>query len=417
MRGHGVFLRTGVLFGILLGVWLFFLAPQNEYPTGHPDDSFWLLCADEAAAGDDFAFSFFIRHADMLVPALGRVAEGGSPRYPSIPGMTPDWIQSRLADRPDPILIRANALGILAQLGTNSAPAVSSMTRCLRDEVLSGNAAAALEAVGPAASGAIPDLMAAVDQNNILAAHVLGKIGKTATVALPGLRNLAWRESSSARIQIVNRIIQSIIDPAAIRDEEHAKPLESKKRKQQLERVRELLLAQRLVENQGGAVGKVQGTGVWIEHRNAQPVIGVGLKQSARQAGGFTAEHQKIAGTIGNIRVTPRAARFDKPNVRSSGNLPRKGLPVGPCSPFHVPPIVHAGPLQRLVIELESQGLDQMKARSGRGTQARDIAGVRRDFWLEKNHVHVTVSVSSGVPAAFLAARNLDESRFFLDLK
>ena len=49
--------------------------------------------------------------------------------------------------------------------------------------------------------------------------------------------------------------------------------------------------------------------------------------------------------------------------------------------------VVEAGPAQAFVIHLEAQRFDQMQVAATVGAQPDNVAGIRRNFWLEKDDV------------------------------
>ena len=61
--------------------------------------------------------------------------------------------------------------------------------------------------------------------------------------------------------------------------------------------------------------------------------------------------------------------------------------------PLDLGPIIHSGPPEFAIVHPESQGLDQVQDGVGRGAEAGDVAGIRRDFRFEQHHVHVQASV------------------------
>jgi hypothetical protein len=52
-------------------------------------------------------------------------------------------------------------------------------------------------------------------------------------------------------------------------------------------------------------------------------------------------------------------------------------------------PVVETGPLQVLVIDLETERFDEMKRSQSRRTQAGNASGVRRDLRFEQYDVHI----------------------------
>src|SRR5579884_2923137 len=62
-------------------------------------------------------------------------------------------------------------------------------------------------------------------------------------------------------------------------------------------------------------------------------------------------------------------------------------------------PVIQAGALQFSIVDSKAERLDQMQLASGSGAQARDVAGIGRNFRLDKRDVERHV-----------AAQNLDDA-------
>ena len=92
--------------------------------------------------------------------------------------------------------------------------------------------------------------------------------------------------------------------------------------------------------------------------------------------------------------------RFDKPEARAARELILKGGPVRPAMPGDVLPVIHARAFELGIVEAEAQWFDQMQRRLRRGAEARDVAGVRRNFGFEQDDVHWSVGISGRKVAA-----------------
>src|SRR5699024_7547238 len=68
-------------------------------------------------------------------------------------------------------------------------------------------------------------------------------------------------------------------------------------------------------------------------------------------------------------------------------------------------PVIHTGPPQRLLTELEAERFDQVQPCARSDTCSSDISRVRRDLRLEKYNIQHLPS-----PLLFSAAQTLDES-------
>ena len=152
--------------------------------------------------------------------------------------------------------------------------------------------------------------------------------------------------------------------------------------------VGEALLAEGFEEDEGGAVGEVEGAGLGIEHGDAKPVGGVFCEEGFREAGGFAAEDEVVAGLVGDFGVVSGTVGLDEPEAGGGGKGLAEGGPVGPAVPGDLLPVVHAGAFELAVVELEAEGFDEMEGGVGGGAEAGDVAGVGRDFGFEEDDVH-----------------------------
>ena len=145
------------------------------------------------------------------------------------------------------------------------------------------------------------------------------------------------------------------------------------------------LLAQGLEEDDGHAVGQVQGTGLGVGHGDVDPTIRGGFKKGAGQAGGLASEDEDVAGGKRGVVIGARGSLLDEPRSAARAQVSDKGVPVGPSMPGDVLPVVHAGAAELAVVEVEPEGLDEVQRGAGGGAESGDVAGVGRDLGLEKD--------------------------------
>src|SRR5206468_10996844 len=115
----------------------------------------------------------------------------------------------------------------------------------------------------------------------------------------------------------------------------------------------ESLLAQRFKQNNRRTVREIQRAGIRVEHWNPQPTLAMLLEQRPRQAGSFTPENQVVFGCESRLGIESGSVGFHepKPHARRQGLV--KCSPIGPALPLHVLPVVHAGALELVIVELE----------------------------------------------------------------
>ncbi len=117
-------------------------------------------------------------------------------------------------------------------------------------------------------------------------------------------------------------------------------------------------------------------------HRQTQATLRrQGVEHGLRQAARFRTEHEGIAGGVVDLVVALTAAgRYAEPTrwldrrkeVREIGMLLNRGELA----------VVEPGASQALVVELESERMNQVQSAAGIGAQAYDIAGIRRNLRL-----------------------------------
>lgn len=176
----------------------------------------------------------------------------------------------------------------------------------------------------------------------------------------------------------------------------------------------EPLLSPRLEDRHGYRVGQVQAAVVGA-HGQAQQVVGAqAVLHVVGQAGGFTAKDQAVAGQETMVVGALVAAGAQAVQAAGEGDLSRvavgrlaggdlrvgagccglgslhavqKGCPVlvhGHGREFMIiqPRTAHLG-----VVDGKAQRFDEVQGAAGVGAQADDVAGVGRDFGLDKDDV------------------------------
>jgi dihydroorotate dehydrogenase (NAD+) catalytic subunit len=127
------------------------------------------------------------------------------------------------------------------------------------------------------------------------------------------------------------------------------------------------------------------------------------VDRSALSAG-LGAEHEGVAATVGDLVVALTAARRERKPARWRDGG-QKGLETGVLADLGELPVVQPGAAQALVVEFESQRVDQVQGTAGIGAQAYDIAGVGRDLRLIQDDVEqARISISMAETDPRLAA-------------
>ena len=150
----------------------------------------------------------------------------------------------------------------------------------------------------------------------------------------------------------------------------------------------EPILPQGFEKDDGDAVGEVERAGVGVEHGEVEPAVAVAFEELGGEAGGFASEDKIVIGSESGVSVSAGAVGFDEPEAGGRGKLLFEVGPVFPAMPGEVLPVVHARAFQLFVVELKSEGLDEVQGSVSGGTEPGDVAGVRRNLGLEKDDVH-----------------------------
>jgi hypothetical protein len=142
--------------------------------------------------------------------------------------------------------------------------------------------------------------------------------------------------------------------------------------------------------------GEIEAAG-GREHGNAKAVVRILTKEGFGEAFGFATENQEVALAV--VGVPKREARFGGEHP-GPGSLPYPVAKMGPGIPnvdVAFVPVVHARAAEGFFIEGESEGSDKVESGSGRLTKTGDVAGVRRDFGFDEDHVKHGIESGRGL--------------------
>ena len=129
-----------------------------------------------------------------------------------------------------------------------------------------------------------------------------------------------------------------------------------------------------------------------MKHRDVEALFVMTREQIFGEAGGFAAEDEVIVGLVLNFGIIARAGGFDEPEAGGGWQLVVECDPIFPTVPFQVLPVIEAGAFEIFIFEFETERFDQVQGRAGGSAEARDVAGVGRDFRLEQDDVHKKLS-------------------------
>ena len=128
---------------------------------------------------------------------------------------------------------------------------------------------------------------------------------------------------------------------------------------------------------------EVNQTFTWLR----EPLFGrLRIEHVLRQAASLGTEEERITRQVVGPVVARPAARRQREPARG-GDRVQEGLEVRMLMHLCELPVVQAGTAQTLVLEVETERVDQVQGAAGIGAQAYDVAGVGRDFRLVEDDV------------------------------
>lgn len=148
----------------------------------------------------------------------------------------------------------------------------------------------------------------------------------------------------------------------------------------------EIQLPPGFVNRDGDRIGQIQASAVRTHGQAQALLVGQCIANFRWQTATFRAEEKGIAAlelhlmeglrTFGGEGEHPRLADARQATVE-----------IGVAFERRVLVIIQARPSQTLVVEFETQRLDQMQAAASVGAEPDNVAGIRRNLRLEKDHM------------------------------
>jgi hypothetical protein len=143
-------------------------------------------------------------------------------------------------------------------------------------------------------------------------------------------------------------------------------------------------LPQGLIKNNTRSHGQIQAADMGVTHRDCQTAVTIQSENVFGQAFCLLAEDQFVTGTELDIRV--RSCCFCGKKVKSLLiRLLQEGLKVGPMVDLDKGPVIQPGPLEMLVVNLETERMDQVEHGIGCPAQSGNGPGVGRYLRFNKN--------------------------------
>jgi hypothetical protein len=118
-------------------------------------------------------------------------------------------------------------------------------------------------------------------------------------------------------------------------------------------------------------------------------MFGVRAQERFGEAFRFATKDEKIGGTEFCIGIG--TLHLGSQKVEGRGGIScAQGFPILPAVPGDMLPIVHSGSFHSSVVEPEAEGFDQVENRTCGGAEARDGAGVGRDFRFHQDDLELS---------------------------
>src|SRR5262249_58100875 len=108
--------------------------------------------------------------------------------------------------------------------------------------------------------------------------------------------------------------------------------------------------------------------------------------QRGRHPGLFAPKPQR-APALNRARLMGRAAVGGEYQILPAVPSSLERFPVVVTNEVHVVPVVHASAAKRMGVQMKAQPANEVQSGTRRGTQTRDIPGIRRDLWLDEDDV------------------------------
>lgn len=107
----------------------------------------------------------------------------------------------------------------------------------------------------------------------------------------------------------------------------------------------------------------------------------------------FVSEEQAVVLIIFNIPIRMLALGGKEPKAFGGVGTCAKGFPVFVMMDIEVVPIVHSATPNLFIGDFKTEGMNQVQAAPGNGTEASDITGVLRDLGIVENEVQHGISI------------------------
>lgn len=120
---------------------------------------------------------------------------------------------------------------------------------------------------------------------------------------------------------------------------------------------------------------------------NSQTAVRFGIENEIGQSARLAAEDQHVADTVANVGI--RFYRFFGEVPAVPGKFERQVVPIVGGPAVEIPPVIHSGPGNAAMIELESQRFDQEQTGPAGHASSSHGSRIIRDFRLVKNNVQI----------------------------
>ena len=146
----------------------------------------------------------------------------------------------------------------------------------------------------------------------------------------------------------------------------------------------EILLSECFVECDGGGVCEVVAACVESGHGEGSEAVVVGLVEILWESVLFVSEDEEISGV--DFGLEEALVGFGGQEEHSfGGHFLEEMREIPPAVPLQEGPVVQSRPAEMCVVDLESQGVDEMEDCPGIDAESSDGSSVLGNFWGDKD--------------------------------
>ena len=105
------------------------------------------------------------------------------------------------------------------------------------------------------------------------------------------------------------------------------------------------------------------------------------------RASGFIAENEPVTGSEDRVPQRSVTVRRQEPEPFRAVGRDKKGLPVFVMPEIELLPVVHSGPPEVSIGDGETERMDQVQPKIGKGAESPDVSGVLGNLRTDKDEM------------------------------